>query len=97
MNLMDVQVKVLDPDRDRPHIEVSAMFDVAELMRLDGTPGRTGDVAPLGHPKQIRTLIDTALSGYDEIWAAGGVPQAIFPITYAELLRITAATPAEVA
>ena len=34
---------------------------------------------------------------YDEIWAAGGVPQAVFPTTYAELLRVTAGTAAEVA
>lgn len=56
-----------------------------------------GGVAPLGHPKPIRTLVDTALAGYDEVWAAGGVPQAVFPTTYAELLRITAGTAAEVA
>jgi prolyl-tRNA editing enzyme YbaK/EbsC (Cys-tRNA(Pro) deacylase) len=56
-----------------------------------------GGVAPLGHPKPVRTLVDNALGGYDEIWAAGGVPQAIFPTTYAELVRITAGTPAQVA
>ncbi|SCG37957.1 hypothetical protein GA0070560_102190 [Micromonospora halophytica] len=28
---------------------------------------------------------------------AGGVPQAVFPTTYAHLLRITSGTPAEVA
>lgn len=56
-----------------------------------------GGVAPLGHPEPLRTLVDTELRGYDEIWAAGGVPQAVFPTTYAELLRITAGTPAEVA
>lgn len=56
-----------------------------------------GGVAPLGHPKPVRTLVDTALAGYPEIWAAGGVPRAVFPTTYAELLRITAGTPAEVA
>ncbi|WP_281905161.1 YbaK/EbsC family protein [Phytohabitans aurantiacus] len=56
-----------------------------------------GGVAPLGHPKPVRTLVDTALAGYPEIWAAGGVPRAVFPTTYTELLRITAATPAEVA
>ncbi|MGC5018132.1 YbaK/EbsC family protein [Micromonospora sp. DT47] len=56
-----------------------------------------GGVAPLGHPRPLRTLVDTALGGYDEIWAAGGVPQAVFPTTYADLLRITAGTPAEVA
>lgn len=56
-----------------------------------------GGVAPLGHPKPVQTLIDADLSQYDEIWAAGGVPQAVFAVTYAELLRITAATLAEVA
>ena len=29
---------------------------------------------------------------YGEIWAAGGVPRAVFPTTYAELLRVTAGT-----
>ncbi|GAA4580112.1 YbaK/EbsC family protein [Micromonospora coerulea] len=56
-----------------------------------------GGVAPVGHPRPLRTLVDTALQGYDEVWAAGGVPQAVFPTTYAELLRITAGTPVEVA
>ncbi|GIM94539.1 YbaK/EbsC family protein [Paractinoplanes toevensis] len=56
-----------------------------------------GGVAPLGHPKPVRTLVDTALQQYDVIWAAGGVPRAVFPITYAELVRVTAGTPAAVA
>jgi prolyl-tRNA editing enzyme YbaK/EbsC (Cys-tRNA(Pro) deacylase) len=56
-----------------------------------------GGVAPLGHPKPVRTLVDTALARYDAIWAAGGVPRAVFPITYAELLRVTAGSPADVA
>ena len=56
-----------------------------------------GGVAPLGHPKPVRTLVDTALEQYAEIWAAGGVPRAVFPITHAELVRVTAGTPADVA
>lgn len=56
-----------------------------------------GGVAPLGHPKPVRTLVDTALESFDEIWAAGGVPRAVFPTTYAELVRITDGTPADVA
>jgi prolyl-tRNA editing enzyme YbaK/EbsC (Cys-tRNA(Pro) deacylase) len=55
-----------------------------------------GGVAPLGHPKPVRTLLDKTLSGYDELWAAGGVPQAVFPTTYPELVRITDADPADV-
>jgi prolyl-tRNA editing enzyme YbaK/EbsC (Cys-tRNA(Pro) deacylase) len=56
-----------------------------------------GGVAPVGHPKPVRTLVDVALEPYEVIWAAGGVPRAVFPITYPELVRITAGTPAEVA
>jgi DNA-binding transcriptional LysR family regulator/prolyl-tRNA editing enzyme YbaK/EbsC (Cys-tRNA(Pro) deacylase) len=56
-----------------------------------------GGVAPLGHPKPIPTIVDPALSAYGEIWAAGGVPRAVFPTTYVELTRITAATPVEIA
>ncbi|WP_328344357.1 YbaK/EbsC family protein [Micromonospora sp. NBC_00421] len=56
-----------------------------------------GGVAPVGHPGPLRTLVDTALTGYAEVWAAGGVPQAVFPTSYPELLRITGGTPAEVA
>jgi prolyl-tRNA editing enzyme YbaK/EbsC (Cys-tRNA(Pro) deacylase) len=56
-----------------------------------------GGVAPLGHPKQVHTLVDTALEEFDVIWAAGGIPQAVFPITYPELVRMTSGSPAEVA
>jgi prolyl-tRNA editing enzyme YbaK/EbsC (Cys-tRNA(Pro) deacylase) len=41
--------------------------------------------------------VDTALAQYPEIWAAGGVPRAVFPITYAELVRVTDGTATEVA
>jgi prolyl-tRNA editing enzyme YbaK/EbsC (Cys-tRNA(Pro) deacylase) len=55
-----------------------------------------GGVAPVGHPAPVRTLVDTALAGYDEIWASGGVPHAVFATGYEELLRLTGGTPAEV-
>jgi prolyl-tRNA editing enzyme YbaK/EbsC (Cys-tRNA(Pro) deacylase) len=56
-----------------------------------------GGVAPVGHPKPVRTLVDTALAGYDVVWAAGGIPHAVFPTTFDELVRVTTGTPAEVA
>lgn len=68
----------------------------AEFVR-EHTGQPIGGVAPLGHPKPVRTLVDEALSGYQEIWAAGGVPRAVFPTTYHELVRVTDAIPAEVA
>jgi prolyl-tRNA editing enzyme YbaK/EbsC (Cys-tRNA(Pro) deacylase) len=83
--------------------KVAALLAVARLTRAtpdfvrEHTGQPIGGVAPLGHPKPLRTLVDTALAGYGEIWAAGGIPHAVFPTTYAELVRVTGGTPAEVA
>ncbi|MFL6046397.1 MAG: YbaK/EbsC family protein [Propionibacteriaceae bacterium] len=55
-----------------------------------------GGVAPVGHPKPIRTLVDRALADFDELWAAGGVPHAIFPLSYHELLTLTGGVEADV-
>ncbi len=56
-----------------------------------------GGVAPVGHPGSLPTLIDPGLGEYEQVWAAAGTPNAVFPTTYAELLRLTAGTPVEVA
>ena len=56
-----------------------------------------GGVAPVGHPAPLRTLVDRFLERYDEVWAAGGIPHAVFPTTCAELVKVTAGEPADVA
>jgi prolyl-tRNA editing enzyme YbaK/EbsC (Cys-tRNA(Pro) deacylase) len=56
-----------------------------------------GGVAPVGHPTPLRTLVDRALERYDEVWAAGGIPHAVFPSTFAELVTVTGGEPADVA
>jgi prolyl-tRNA editing enzyme YbaK/EbsC (Cys-tRNA(Pro) deacylase) len=56
-----------------------------------------GGVAPVGHPAPLRTLVDQALAAFDEVWAAGGIPHAVFPSTFAELLAVTGGEPAHVA
>jgi prolyl-tRNA editing enzyme YbaK/EbsC (Cys-tRNA(Pro) deacylase) len=83
--------------------KVAAGLGIAKLRRAspefvrEHTGQAIGGVAPLGHPKPVRTLVDVDLAKHDVIWAAGGVPRAVFPITYAELVRVTDGTPAEVA
>jgi prolyl-tRNA editing enzyme YbaK/EbsC (Cys-tRNA(Pro) deacylase) len=84
-------------------VKVAALVGTARLSRADAdfvraaTGQRIGGVAPIGHPAPIRTLIDVALAGYPQVWAAGGIPHAVFPTTYDELLRLTAGQAAEVA
>jgi prolyl-tRNA editing enzyme YbaK/EbsC (Cys-tRNA(Pro) deacylase) len=53
-----------------------------------------GGVSPLGWVSQPEiTLIDEALNDYDVVWAAAGHPHAVYPTSFAELARITSATP----
>lgn len=48
-----------------------------------------GGVPPVGHARPFPILIDRDLLQFDRVYAAGGTPNAIFPITPAELLRVT--------
>ncbi len=81
---------------------VARLTGVAEVRRADARSVRDwtgqviGGVAPVGHPSPIRTLVDTWLDKYDVIWAAAGHPHTVFPTSYAELIRITSGTPADV-
>ncbi len=82
--------------------KVAALVGTATLSRATpefvyaATGQRIGGVAPVGHPRPLPTLVDVALADHPEVWAAGGIPHAVFPTTYAELLRLTGGTPAEV-
>jgi prolyl-tRNA editing enzyme YbaK/EbsC (Cys-tRNA(Pro) deacylase) len=55
-----------------------------------------GGVAPVGHPEPLRTLVDTWLDKYDVVWAAAGHTHTVFPTSFAELVRITGGTPADI-
>lgn len=82
--------------------KVADLLGIAKLRRADPefvrmhTGQAIGGVAPVGHPEPIGTLVDIELARYDVIWAAAGHPSTVFPTTYAELLRITSGTAAEV-
>lgn len=55
----------------------------------DATGQAIGGVAPVGHPAPVRTVVDEALAAYPQLWAAGGTPHAVFPLTYDELVTLT--------
>ncbi len=48
-----------------------------------------GGVPPVGHPRALRVFVDRDLLGHDRLIAAAGTPHAVFPLTPADLLRIT--------
>jgi len=82
--------------------KVASLLGIEAVRRADPEFVRThtgqaiGGVAPIGHPEPIGTLVDIELARYEEVWAAAGHPSTVFPTTYAELLRITSGTAAEV-
>lgn len=55
-----------------------------------------GGVAPVGHPAPLRTFVDVDLARFPELWAAAGHPHTVFPLTYDELLTVTAGVPVKV-
>lgn len=55
----------------------------------EATGQAIGGVAPTGHPTPLATVVDEALAAFPEIWAAGGTPHTVFPLTYDELVRLT--------
>ena len=81
---------------------VAGLLGAGSVKRADpdfvyaATGQRIGGVAPLGHPRPLRTLVDTWLEPHEVVWAAGGHAHCVFPTTFAELVRITGGTPAGV-
>ena len=55
-----------------------------------------GGVPPFAHATACRVVCDRGLLAFDEVWAAAGLPDAVFPIAPADLVRASAATVADV-
>lgn len=56
-----------------------------------------GGIPPLAHAKPLTALVDRDLLGHAVVYAAGGTPHAMFPLSPAELLRVSGGTVADVA
>ena len=48
-----------------------------------------GGVAPVAHARPMATFIDASLRRFTTVWAAGGTPHCVFPITPDDLVRIS--------
>jgi prolyl-tRNA editing enzyme YbaK/EbsC (Cys-tRNA(Pro) deacylase) len=56
-----------------------------------------GGVAPVGHKVVPIIVLDQDLKNFDMIWAAAGTPNAVFRLTWNDLVEITGGIPADVA
>ena len=48
-----------------------------------------GGVSPIAHLEKSKTLIDSSLSRFENLYAAAGHPNSIFKIKYQQLIKIT--------
>lgn len=85
----------LDPTRLAAHLGAARVrrADPDAVRAATGYP--IGGVSPLGH-YGLRVLVDQGLADEGEIWAAAGTPNCVFPTSFAELVRVAGAEPADV-
>lgn len=56
-----------------------------------------GGVPPFAHARPVRVICDRGLLAFDLVWAACGLPDAVFPIAPADLVRLSGAVVSDVA
>ena len=82
--------------------KVAAILD-APIGRADAafvrqvTGYAIGGIPPLGHATAMPVLVDRTLASFEVVYAAGGTPNALFPIAPTDLVRACGGTLADVA
>ncbi len=56
-----------------------------------------GGIPPIGHTRALRVIMDPALGRYPVVWAAAGLPTAVFPVPPGTLRNLANATVAPIA
>lgn len=81
---------------------LAAAAGATEARRADGDEARAatgfaiGGVPPFGHATEVIVLVDRDLLAYERVWAAAGLPDAVFAITPAELVGASGGTVADI-
>ena len=60
------------------------------------TGSAIGGVPPFGHVTDLRVIVDDGLMAFTTVWAAAGLPDAVFPIAPGDLVRVSRGTVADV-
>ena len=56
---------------------------------LEHTGQQIGGVAPVGHPRPVRTIVDPDLAQFAVVWAGGGDKFTMFATNFDELVKMT--------
>jgi len=56
-----------------------------------------GGIPPFGHPRRVRVVMDPDLGRFEVVWAAAGLPTAVFPVAPGVLRMLADANVAPIA
>lgn len=94
----DRPVLALTSGRNRvDEAKLAAALGASEVRKADAAEVRTatgyaiGGTPPFGHATDLEVVCDDDLVGFDEVWAAAGVPTTVFALTPQRLLDATRA------
>jgi prolyl-tRNA editing enzyme YbaK/EbsC (Cys-tRNA(Pro) deacylase) len=70
-------------------LAASSITKASAAFVRDATDQVIGGVAPAGHPRKLRTVVDETLARYPVVWTAAGTPDSVMALSYEQLLAIT--------
>lgn len=97
----DIVLALTSGSRQVDPAALATAFGVARCGRADADAVRAatgypiGGVPPFGHDTPLRAVADPHLLEFETVWAGGGTPRHVFGIGPNDLLRLSAARPAE--
>jgi prolyl-tRNA editing enzyme YbaK/EbsC (Cys-tRNA(Pro) deacylase) len=100
----DDPVVVVTSGANRVDLDKVAVYQDATDARMaeadevkEATGWSIGGVPPICHATDVPVLLDRTLLDHDEVWAAAGTPDAVWPIEPGRLRDLADAEPADVA
>ncbi|WP_255196113.1 YbaK/EbsC family protein [Halorarius litoreus] len=82
--------------------KVADLLDVQQVEMADAGDIKAvlgwsiGGVPPFCHETSVPVLLDETLLSFDEVWAAAGTPEAVFPLSPDQLRELSGGTAADV-
>lgn len=70
-------------------LRATSIAKASPALVREATGQAIGGVAPTGHPRKLRTVVDETLAHYPVVWTAAGTPDSVMPLSYRQLLSIT--------
>jgi prolyl-tRNA editing enzyme YbaK/EbsC (Cys-tRNA(Pro) deacylase) len=77
-------------------VDPSAVSMASPDQVREATGWAIGGVPPICHATDVPALLDPRLTAFDEVWAAAGTPDSVWPIDPDRLLEVTGASVVDV-